>query len=82
MYLIKGPSLFPDDHVQMWISANTWYCTISQIFLFPLNNIEKDDIYLCEINRIDIDDHNTGSLAERFFYPFELNDRDYYRPLF
>ena len=49
--------------------------------IFPLNTIEDDDIFLCELNGIDIDDYTIDSLSCRLFNPFQLNDKDYYTPL-
>ena len=81
VYHMKCLSLCPDDHEHMRDNANTWYCSscISQIF--PLNSIEEDDILLCELNGISIDEHTIGSLVECLFNLFQLNDKDYYTPL-
>ena len=78
----KCLSLSTDDHEHMRANTATWYCS-SCIFIqiFPLNTIEEDDILICELNGIDIDEFTTDSLSSRLFNPFQLNDRDYYTPL-
>ena len=43
--------------------------------------IEEDDIRLCELNGIDIDEHTIESLSGRLFNPFQLNDKYHYTPL-
>ena len=82
MYHRKYLSLCPDYHEHMSDSAKSCYCSscISHIFL---NTVEEDDILFCELNAINIDEHTTciGSLAERLFNLFQLNDKDYYTPL-
>ena len=44
-------------------------------------HMRGDDILLCELNGISIDEHTIGSLVECLFNPFQLNDKDYYTPL-
>ena len=81
MFHMKCLSLCPNDHEHMRDNANIWYCSLCVSQIFPLNNIEEDDIFPCELNRIDIDEHTIESLSGRLFNPFQLNDKDYYTPL-
>ena len=78
---MKCLSLSPDDHEYMRANTSTWYCMLCVTQIFPLNTIEDDDIFLCELNGIDIDDYTIDSLSCRLFNPFQLNDKDYYTPL-
>ena len=81
MFHMKCLSLCPNDHEHMRDNANIWYCSlcISQIFpLNNLNNIEEDDIFLCELNGIDIDEHTIESLLGLLFNPVQLNDKYHY----
>ena len=54
---MKYLSLCLDDYEHMKDNANIWYCSVLISKIFPLNNIEEDDIFLCELNVIDIDEH-------------------------
>ena len=78
---MKCLSLCPDELEHMKDNANIWYCSLCISKIFPLNNIAEDDIFLCELNGIDIDEHTIESLSDRLFNPFQLNDKDYYSPL-
>ena len=62
---MKCLSLCPDDLEHMKDNANIWYCSLCISKIFPLNNIEEDDIFLCELNGIDIDEHTIESLSDR-----------------
>ena len=70
MFHMKCLSLFPNFHEHMRDNANTWYCSLCISQIFPLNNIEEDDIFQCELNGIDIDEHTIKSLSGRLFNPF------------
>ena len=78
---MKCLSLSPDDHEYMRANTSTWYCRLCVTQILPLNTIKDDDIFLCELNGVDIDDYTIDSLCCRLFNPFQLNDKDYYTPL-
>ena len=80
-YHMKCLSLCTDDYEHMRANTATWYCSSCIIQIFPLNTIEEDDILICELNGIDIDEYTIDSLSSRLFNPFQLNDKDYYTPL-
>ena len=80
-YHMKCLSLSPDDHEYMRANTSTWYCRLCVTQIFPLNTIEDDDMFLCELNGIDINDYTIDSLSCRLFNHFQLNDKDYYTPL-
>ena len=78
---MKCLSLCTYDHDHMRANTATWYCSSCIIQMFPLNTIEEDDILICELNGIDIEEYTIDSLSSRLFHPFQLNDKDYYTPL-
>ena len=77
MFHMKCLSLCPNDHEHMRDNANIRYCSLCISQIFPLNNIEEDDIFLCELNGIDIGEHTSESLSGRLFNPIQLNDKNY-----
>ena len=49
--------------------------------MFPFNHSENDQTFLAEINNFTLSDR-VAALSDVLFQPFELNDNDYYSPLF
>ena len=72
VFHMKYLSLCPDDHGHMKDNAYIWNCSLCISKIFPLNNIEEDDICLFELNGIDIDEHTIESHSDRLFNPFQF----------
>ena len=75
-YHIKYISLNHEDQSYIEVNLFSWYCCNSKIF--PFNHIEGDDIFISEINNMDIDTKTIESLSESLFNPLELNNDDIY----
>ena len=80
-YHIKCISLNHEDQNYIELNSFSWYCCNCLSKIFPFNHIEGDDIFISEINNMDIDTKTIESLSENLFYPLELNNDDIYSPL-
>ena len=57
------------------------YCRNCLSHIFPFNHMKDNDIFITEINNMDIEAKPIESLSESLFYPLELNNDDIYSPL-
>ena len=80
-YHIKCISLNHEDQNYIEVNLFSWYCCNCLSKIFPFNHIEGDDIFISEINNMDIDTKTIESLSESLFNPLELNNDDIYSPL-
>ena len=80
-YHIKCISLNHEDQNYIEVNLFSWYCCNCLSKIFPFNHIEGDDIFISEINNMDIDTKIIESLSESLFNPLELNNDDIYSPL-
>ena len=78
---VKFITLDHDIQISILRNSLTWYCHNCIIEIFPFNHIENDQTFLAEINSITLSER-VAALSDVLFQPFELNDNDYYSPLF
>ena len=79
-YHIKCLSLRAEDHAHIYSNCETWYCLKCFSEIFPFNQIDDDDMFVLEVNQLDVCTRTIESLTEILFNPFELSD-DHYCPL-
>ena len=63
-YHLKCISLSPDVHINVLSNASSWYCSKCMIEIMPFNHIEDDDIFIAEVNNMDISTQTLESLSE------------------
>ena len=80
-YHMKCISLDPQD-LQRMHEESDWYCPICLTGLFPFNHIEEDDLFIAEINKIEICPEIINISDRMLVYPFEINEDQYYTPLY
>ena len=80
-YHIKCISLNHEDHDYIKSNLTSWYCCNCLSHIFPFNHMEDNDIFIAEINNMDIEAKTIESLSESLFNPLELNNDDIYSPL-
>ena len=59
-----------------------WYCPICLTELFPFNHIEEEDLFIAEINKIEICPEIINISDGMLFNPFEVNADRYCTPLY
>ena len=62
--------------------TSQWYCSNCLSGLFPFNHIEGDEMFIAEINTIEIGPKVINSSHEMLFNPFEVNEDEYYSTLY
>ena len=80
-YHIKCISLNHEDHDYIKSNLTSWYCCNCLSHIFPFNHMEDNDIFIAEIDNMDIEAKTIESLSESLFNPLELNNDDIYSPL-
>ena len=50
----------------MFVNATQWYCVECTYEIFPYNHIDKDEMYMLEINEIDVVTRTVEFLRELF----------------
>ena len=81
IFHINCITLYQDDQITILDHSPSWYCTYCISEMFPFNHIKNDQTFLAEINNFTLSDR-VAALSDVLFQPFELNDNDYYSPLF
>ena len=71
---------YHEDQNYIELNLFSWYCCNCLSKIFPFNHNEGD-IFISEINNMDIDTKTIESLSESLFNPLELNNDDIYSPL-
>ena len=79
-YHIKCLSLRAVDPAHIYSNADTWYCPKCLSEIFPFNQIDDDDMFVMEVNQLDVCTRTIESLTKILFNSFELND-DHHCPL-
>ena len=80
-YHVNCISLNHEDQNYIELNLNSWYCYKCLSKVFPFNHIEENNIFISEINNMDIESKTIESLSEKLFNPLELNNDDIYSPL-
>ena len=78
---MKCISLDPQG-LQRMHEESDWYCPICLTGLFPFNHIKDGDIFIAEINKIEICPEIINISVGMLFNPFEVNEDQYYTPLY
>ena len=78
---MKCISLNHDDHNYIELNLSSWYCPNCITEVFPFNHIENDDLFVSELNGMDLELKTIEALSASLFNPFELNYDNIYSPL-
>ena len=68
------------DHAHTYSNADTRYYPKCLSEICPFDQINDEDMFVLEVNQLDVCTRTIQSLTEILFNPFELND-DHYCPL-
>ena len=78
---MKCISLDPEYLSYIELNRSSWYCCDCIIEIFPFNHIENDELFISEVNSLDLELETIEALSAKLFNPFEINNDDVYYPL-
>ena len=80
-YPMECISIDPHD-LQRMHEESDWYYPLCLIGLFPFNHIEEEDLFIAEINKIEICPETIKVFDGMLFNAFEVNEDQFYTPLY
>ena len=78
---MKCISLDPEYLSYIELNGSSWYCCDCITEIFPFNHIENDELFISEVNSLDLELETIEALSAKLFNPFEINNDDVYYPL-
>ena len=80
-YHMKCISLDPENLSYIELNRSSWYCCGCITKIFPFNHIEHDELFISEVNSLDLELESIEALSAKLFNPFEINNDEIYYPL-
>ena len=78
---MKCISLDPENLSYIELNRSSWYCCDCITKIFPFNHIEHDDLFISEVNSLDLELETIEALSAKLFNLFEINNGESYYPL-
>ena len=78
---MKCISLDPEDLSYIELNRSSWDCCDCITEISPFNQIEHDELFISEVNSLELKLGTIEALSAKLFNPFEINSDEIYYPL-
>ena len=68
---MKCISLDPENHSYIELNRSSWYCCGCITKIFPFNHIEHDELFISEVNSLDLELETIEALSAKLFNPLK-----------